>query len=352
MVEEEPRCQTAVPFFHAIAFYFLTVRLRDVIIQTMKKVYEFSREVVCGFLKNRSSMFAAGLTYFSLLAVMPVLCCILVLAKTVGVDDYAKGYINTKIDSFITEIETGRDEVLGSAAEVLETEESRAAGRAAVEAFAQQAREISNSLFKRIDAFDIGTFGWIGFGFLLWTVISSLGMVEVSFNQIWNVPEERPIWKRAYSYLLLIIVVPVLATAAMSLPVMGAVRSVILATSDVTSVTKWLGEGLVSILDSWVLRTLFTFVMSTLVFAFIFWFLPNRRVSFRHAVWGGAATAILFGGWMKVCAVAQVGIAKSSALYGSFAFMPIVLAWLYMSWQIVLLGANMVEVLGRKEKTK
>jgi uncharacterized BrkB/YihY/UPF0761 family membrane protein len=55
---------------------------------------------------------------------------------------------------------------------------------------------------------------------------------------------------------------------------------------------------------------------------------------------------------MKVCAVAQVGIAKSSALYGSFAFMPIVLAWLYMSWQIVLLGANMVEVLGRKEKTK
>ena len=42
---------------------------------------------------------------------------------------------------------------------------------------------------------------------------------------------------------------------------------------------------------------------------------------------------------MKICAVAQVGIAKSSALYGSFAFLPIVLAWLYMSWQIVLLGA-------------
>ena len=30
------------------------------------------------------------------------------------------------------------------------------------------------------------------------------------------------------------------------------------------------------------------------------------------------------------------------AMYGSFAFLPIVLAWLYMSWQIVLLGECMV----------
>ena len=51
-----------------------------------------------------------------------------------------------------------------------------------------------------------------------------------------------------------------------------------------------------------------------------------------------------------VRAVAQVGIAKSSALYGSFAFMPIVLAWLYMSWQIVLLGANMVREFARSSE--
>jgi membrane protein len=50
----------------------------------------------------------------------------------------------------------------------------------------------------------------------------------------------------------------------------------------------------------------------------------------------------MFVSWLKACAVAQVGIAKSSALYGSFAFFPIVLAWMYVSWEIVLLGANMV----------
>ena len=57
---------------------------------------------------------------------------------------------------------------------------------------------------------------------------------------------------------------------------------------------------------------------------------------------GGLITAVLFAAWVKVCAIAQVGIAKSSMLYGSFAFVPIILAWSYMSWQIILLGANMV----------
>ena len=71
---------------------------------------------------------------------------------------------------------------------------------------------------------------------------------------------------------------------------------------------------------------------------------------FRAAVRGGAATAILFGGWMKACAVAQVGIAKSSALYGSFAFFPIILAWFYMSWQVILLGACMVKSFGETSK--
>ena len=67
--------------------------------------------------------------------------------------------------------------------------------------------------------------------------------------------------------------------------------------------------------------------------------MPNCRVQFRAAVYGGMITAFFFGAWVKICAVAQIGIAKSSTLYGSLAFLPIVLAWMYMSWQIILLGA-------------
>ena len=74
----------------------------------------------------------------------------------------------------------------------------------------------------------------------------------------------------------------------------------------------------------------------------------NGKVKFMCAWLGGLVTAVLLGAWVKICSVAQVGIAKSSALYGSFALLPIILAWLYMTWQIVLLGANMVKALEEK----
>ena len=60
----------------------------------MKKVFLWCCQLARNFLANRCAMHAAGLTYFSLLAIMPILCCVLVLAKAVGVDDYAKAYIN------------------------------------------------------------------------------------------------------------------------------------------------------------------------------------------------------------------------------------------------------------------
>ena len=106
-----------------------------------------------------------------------------------------------------------------------------------------------------------------------------------------------------------------------------------------TWLTKWVSDGIIWFLDSTIFRLGITLTIASLAFAYAFAVLPNRKVPFRDAVLGGFVTAFLFGAWVKICAVAQVGIAKSSALYGSFAFLPIVLAWLYMSWQIVLLGA-------------
>lgn len=305
----------------------------------MKRVLKWGRTVIGGFLRNNCSMHAAGLTYFSMLALMPVLCLLLFVAKTCNVDDYARQEINQRIDAMITNIEHGQDDDMALLA--APNEEEREKKRIAALEFGKQARQISNSLFDRVEKFDIGTLGWIGFGFLIWTVISSLGMVEVSFNQIWGVEKARPIWKRAYLYLFISIILPVLAAIAASLPILRIVKDVIVATMGAMWLTKWVSDGLIWFLDSWLFRTAFTLTFASIAFAFFFQMMPNCRVRFRSAFRGGLITALLFGGWMKLCAVAQVGIAKSSALYGSFAFLPIILAWMYMSWEIILLGANM-----------
>ena len=314
----------------------------------MKKTIEWGKRVVKGFLENHCSLHAAGLTYFSMLALIPVLCCILVLAKVVHVDHYAQEQLNAQIDAFITNVEKGQDDSLSKLAP--QDAEKARKKKIAAEEFAKQARGFSDQLFSRIAKFDVRRMGWIGFLMLLWTVISSLGQVEVCLNEIWGVGKARPIWRKAYLYLFVATVMPVFATLAMSLPILNVVKDVIVATMGATWLTKWVSDGLVWFIDFWAFRLAISLGFASLAFGYFFWVLPNCKVRFRHAWYGGLATAILFGAVLKLCAVAQVGIAKSSALYGSFAFLPIVLAWFYMSWQVILLGANMVRAFeGEKE---
>jgi len=312
----------------------------------IKGGYGWGKRVIGVFLGNRCSLHAAGLTYFSLLALVPILCLLLFAAKTCGVDEYARRQINGKLDAMIATVEKAQDDDMVkwiSSSKFVNAKEVENKRIAALE-FGKQARVISNALFDRIEKFDINTLGWIGFVFLLWTVISTIGTVEDCFNLIWNVPKPRALWRRAYLYLFIAIVLPVFVAIAASLPVLDAVKNVVTATLGASYLTKWAGDGLIALLSSWLFRFCFTVFFASLTFAFFFWLIPNRRVPVRRALAGGFVTALAFGGWLKLCAIAQIGIANSSRLYGSFAILPILLAWLYMSWQIVLLGACIVRV--------
>lgn len=284
-------------------------------------------------------MHAAGLTYFSLLAIVPVLCIFLFAAKTLGIDEYAERQINLHLDAMIANIEKGQSDKFAVLA--ASSEEELEKKRIMAAEFATTARDVSGALFDRIEKFDIGTLGWIGFVFLLWTVISSVGTVETSLNAVFRVGKQRALWMKALLYLSIAVVLPVLTALVLSLPVLNVLKDLLTSVMGANWVTKRVSEGIMVFLDSWLVRFAVMFCVTSVAFAFVYWLLPNCRVRWRHAMYGGMITAVLFAGWMKVCAVAQVGISKSSALYGSFAFLPIVLAWFYMSWQIILLGACM-----------
>ena len=346
-----------------------------------KKSWTWLVTVLKSFSSKHCSMHAAGLTYYALLAVVPVLCVLLATAKMLGADQPAREKIHELFEAQISqfELDSGAKaevkaaEVAAEAAEVAEEtaervaaaktdeekaeiaaeaaetaaevaaeEEDEAAKKlAATQEFIKQARSIEKGLLEKIEQFHVGTLGWIGFLALVWTVISSIGMIELSFNEVWDVPKQRPIWKRAFLDLFVALVMPVLVTLAVTVPLLKLVKDIIVATAGSLWLTKWVSDGAVWLLDSWALRLCITLFFATLVFAFLFKVMPNCRVNGRASMRAGLVTAVFFGVWMKICAVAQVGIAKTSALYGSFAFLPIVLAWLFMSWQIVLLGCCM-----------
>jgi membrane protein len=306
----------------------------------MRKLVRWVELTVVGFLRNRCALHAAGLTYFSILALVPLLCVLLVFAKAVGADDFARRSVNGYLDSLIVNVERGQDGDFLAGLPVAETDREKK--RIAASVFAREARSVSNTVFERIENFDVGAFGWIGFAFLFWTVVSSVGMIEVSFNGIWGVDRSRPPLRRALVHPAVALALPGAAALAVSPQVLNLVKDLLEATLGAAWVTKWISDWLVALVDWRIFRMTFSFCMSSLVFASFFKVMPNRVVRFRHALPGAAATSLLFACWLKLCAVAQVGIAKSSVLYGSFAFFPIVLAWMYVSWEIVLLGACMV----------
>jgi len=77
-----------------------------------------------------------------------------------------------------------------------------------------------------------------------------------------------------------------------------------------------------------------------ITFTFIFVFMPNTKVKLRSGLVAGilAGTLIQIVQWAYINL--QIGVAKYSAIYGSFAALPLFLVWLQMSWLIVLFGAE------------
>ena len=188
---------------------------------------------------------------------------------------------------------------------------------------------------------DLKKVGIFGIAILLWTVVSTFGMVEHAFNEVWEVPTPRPLWRKIVLYAFVSLVLPLLVALALSMPILNVVRTVLDATLGATSYTRWVGDALVNLLTSRLFGFFITLVFSALAFAVLLKMMPNRRVSFRSAFRAGVFTALLTGVLMRLCTTAGVGVSKWGAMYGSFAALPIVLAWIYMSWQIVLLGSCM-----------
>lgn len=307
------------------------------------------KRVVFTFLDTHCSMHAAGLTYYSMLALVPMLCLLLVLAKTLGADQLAKERLHARFEGQIEQFEqsTGLENASGPGAETGEpgSETVTAAENKRVEAtrdFIRQARGIEAGLMERIDRFEVGRLGWIGFLLLIWTVIGTIGMVEVSFNEIWAVRRQRSYWRRMVLWAGVALALPILSTLAVSVPLLKLAKDIVEKTMGSLWLTRWVSDGTICLLDSGIFRLSVSLFFSMLTFGFLFKVLPNCPVRTRPALVCGLVTSVLFNGWFRLCTIAQIGIANTSAVYGSFAFLPIVLAWLYMSWQIVLFGCCMV----------
>ena len=316
--------------------------------RTALQVVRFGTLVVNGFVRNRCALHAAGLTYFSILSVVPVLLLMLLLTKPCGMYEWSREKLRVQTDQMIETFfeKKGVAPADGVTAEgAAKPAEAKPDGAAAGKEFGAQARQLRDQILGQIDTkiqdFNFGLMALVGFVVLAWTVIRTFGQVEASINEIWYVKKDRPIWRKAYLYVSAVMVLPLLTALAMSLPLLRVAKSVLDATLGATSYTKWAGDALIAVLDSSLFSFSVSLLFSALAIAFIFKAMPNRHVLNRAAIEGGLVTAVLLGVWVRLVAVLQFGISNSSAAYGSFALVPILIVWINMSWTILLFGSNM-----------
>jgi membrane protein len=82
------------------------------------------------------------------------------------------------------------------------------------------------------------------------------------------------------------------------------------------------------------------FMILWIAFSVCYIFMPNTRVRVDAAILGGIVGGTLwqFAQWGYVRY--QIGMAKYNAIYGALSQLPILLVWIYVSWIIVLFGAE------------
>jgi len=162
----------------------------------------------------------------------------------------------------------------------------------------------------------------LAFGFLLFTSILLINSIEYALNEIWQVFEPRSITDRITIFCAVLLLAPVLLISAFYFtklrlePIFGD-----------------LGIGR---LYAFLLPFLFDFV-ALLALNYL---VPKAPVKFSSAVFGAFISALLFGLAKSGFAIYIGQFASYDKFYGALAAVPIFLIWLYLSWIVVLLGAE------------
>lgn len=251
-----------------------------------------------GFSNDKVMLRASALTFYSLLSIIPVAAIAFAIAKGFGLDQ-------TLVQLITNEFKT-HPEVLNW--------------------LLLNAR---NALDETRGVYIAG----VGMIILFWSVLSLLDDIEDSFNHIWQIKSSRPWYRKFTDYLTIMLIAPVFIILSSSITVFIS-----------TELADFMSRA--PILDFFkpVISFLVKFIpyfLSWITLTILFIVMPNAKVKFVPALISGivAGTVLQVLQWLYIDL--QFGITKLSAIYGSFAAVPLFIIWLQSSWIIVLLGAEL-----------
>lgn len=168
--------------------------------------------------------------------------------------------------------------------------------------------------------------GAISILFLVVVALLLISNVDKTLNLIWRTQIQRRAIFTFSIYWMVLTLGPLL---------MGA--SVVM-TSYLVGLTAFADEytpGLTTLL----LKTL-PFFTSLAAFFILYMVVPNKTIKAKHAATGALVASLLFEFSKKGFALYVSSFPSYQVIYGALAVVPILFVWIYLSWMVVLIGAE------------
>lgn len=199
-----------------------------------------------------------------------------------------------------------------------------------LEPLGEKGLDLGREIIGFVENVKVGVLGSVGLGMLVYTVISLLHKIELSFNFIWRVTQSRSLAQRFTEYLSVLIIGPFLIFSALG------ITASLLNHSLVQALVAVEPFGLLFHAASKMLPYLLVITAFTLTYVFM----PNTRVHFRAAMAGGFVAGVLWqtSGWAFGLLI--VSSSNYTAIYSSFAILVLFMLWLFLSWLILLFGCS------------
>jgi membrane protein len=313
------------------------------------------------FVRNRCPVRASALAYVTILALIPMLAVIVSITSSL-----LKKQGEENIDHFIIKLVVSATSAAAKGQPSRPTPEARAfadtnSPTAAVEpaaqatndlavasppsanstnglpAFAQAAkavetrRAIAHYIHQFIQNTRSGALGVTGSVALIFVAISMLSRIEDTFNDIWGVARGRSWFMRVILYWAVISLVPVLLVVALGL----ATGPHLASTGKLLATMPFVGHFVMPIVFQ-----LAPIAVLCLTFALVYVLIPNTKVQWGAALIGGLVSGALFHLNNAVSVLYVSRVVSNSRIYGSLGLVPVFMIGLYLSWLILLFGAQ------------
>ncbi len=238
---------------------------------------------------------AVALSYLSVMALVPFLAIVFAITGGLGVDGLLKDFMYSNFSTKQGVIDT----VLSFSQNIIDTARS----------------------------------GWMGFLnalLFLWIIYRLMAGVESAFNNVWKVNGNRSLVRRLSYYLLILILSPfvILVLFSGSFVYTNLLEYMGLDIEEFTFIKKLL---------SWVLFI----AVAALTFSAMYKFIPKYKVEYGVAFRAALFAAVAFTGMQFLYLETQLLVTRLNGVYGTFAAIPLFMVWLNISWNIILMGAEL-----------